>query len=385
MLVETATRPLRDRLATHALFLGNGLIFGTWAAALPRFKEARGLSAAELGVLLLMISLGAVGAMPVTGLLAARLGTARLSALAGLGGAVALWLPVLLPDGAALLASAILLGVMQGSMDVAMNSHASAVERAWGSPIMSSFHGFWSGGGLLGSAVAGLCAARGLDLLPSYILPGALVALLSIPALFLRRLDPRSGGGRLAVPGRAMLGVAALTGLCFAAEGAVSDWTGVYLRSDLHTGADVAASAFGAFSLAMVVARLTGDPVVRRFGPVRVAVIGSLLAAVGQILVLLASGPLLVDTGMVMIGGGLANVVPVVFSAAGRLEGPHGVAAAATTGYAGLIAAPPLLGGVAQRFGLPAALLVVLAGIAGLAVLAATSRGLRPPGPRRHS
>ena len=112
MTVQAAARPLRDRVATHALFLGNGLVFGSWAANLPRLKEAKGLSDADLGVLLLMVSVGAVAAMPGAGVSAARLGSSRLAALAGLGAAVAIWLPSLMPAGAALLAGAVLLGVM---------------------------------------------------------------------------------------------------------------------------------------------------------------------------------------------------------------------------------------------------------------------------------
>ena len=157
----------------------------------------------------------------------------------------------------------------------------------------------------------------------------------------------------------------------------MSDWTGVYVRIDLHAGADVAATAFGGFSLAMAAGRLTGDPLVRRFGAVQVAVAGAALAALGQTLVLFAPGPLVVDAGMVLIGGGLANLVPVAFSAAGRIEGPHGVAAAATSGYAGLLAAPPLLGGIAESLGLHAALTAVLAAIVALGVLAGLSRALR--------
>ncbi len=378
MTAMSATRPMRDRIATHILFLGNGLVFGTWAANLPRIKEAKALSDANLGVLLFLVSVGAVAAMPGTGILAARWGAARLSAMAGLCAGVAICLPSLIPTGPVLLASAALMGVMLGSMDVAMNAHASAVEIAWGKPIMSSFHAFWSLGGLAGSGLAGLCAALGLALVPSYIVPGVIVAACSVPALFLARLSPRGGGARLALPGRLVLGVSLMTGLCFAVEGGAAEWTGVYLRIDLHTGEDVAATAFGAFSLAMAAGRLTGDAVVRRFGAMQVAVVGCLVAAVGQGLVLLASGPLLVSAGMALIGAGMANVVPVAFSAAGRLQGPQGVAAAATTGYAGLLVAPPLLGGVAEYFGLPAALAVVLASLLVLAAMSATLRGLKP-------
>ena len=270
-----------DRAATTALFLCNGFAFGIWAGTLPRLKEAQHLSDADLGILLFLVSIGAVAAMPFTTWLAMRVGPARVAAAAGLGAACALTLPALAPSWAALLGSGALLGVLLGTMDVAMNGHASAVEKARGAAIMSSFHAGWSLGGLAGSAVAGALAAYGAGLAQSYALPCFLVAALALPGLTLRDSLPRAAGGKLALPGRAMIAVAALCGLCFVAEGAVADWSGIYLRAVLDTDAAWAAAAYGFFSLAMAAGRLGGDAVVRRLGPSAVVRLGGGLAAGG--------------------------------------------------------------------------------------------------------
>lgn len=378
MPIQTAQRDVWLRAATHAAFLSNGLGFGIWIANLPRLKDALALDAADLGILLFLVSIGAVAAMPLAGWLSLRGDPARLAALCGLGGAVLLCLPVLAPGWAAVLIAGATLGLFLGGMDVAMNSAASAVETQWGRPLMSSFHAGWSGGGLAGAGLAGALASAGAGLAASYILPGLLVAALAVPSLTVRTPAAHRGGGGFALPSRKLLAVVALAGIAFGAEGGVADWSGIYLKTELGTDAAWAASAFGSYSLAMATGRLTGDWLVRLFGARLVAGGGGALAAFGLAIVLAAPGVLLADAGLVLIGLGLANIVPVVFSAAGRLQGAAGVAMASTAGYAGFMATPPVLGFAAQAFGLRAALMLVLAGIAGLAVLGWRSAGLRP-------
>jgi MFS family permease len=370
MNVLTTTRNPWDRAATSATFLANGLAFGVWAGNLPRLKDALHLSDAAVGVMLFALSVGAVSAMPLSGWLAARIGAARLASIAGLCAACVLMLPSVAPGWLALLASAAALGMLLGTMDVAMNGHASAVETAWGAPIMSSFHAGWSLGGLGGSAVAGVLADAGVGLWAAYALPCTLVAALALPGLLLRHAKDRQAGGKLALPGRAIMAVAALAGLCFMAEGAVADWSGIYLRNVVGTNAAWAAAAYGFYSMAMAAGRLGGDAVVRRMGPLAIVRGGGALAVLGLTLMLAVPNPVVADAAMVLIGLGLSNIVPVVFSAAGRLQGTAGVAMAATTGYAGFMASPPVIGEVAELAGLRVALLLILAGVAALALLA---------------
>jgi len=301
--------------------------------------------------------------------LAARFGPARLAAAAGLTLAVALCLPNLLPAGPLLLAAGAVLGIAIGTMDVAMNGHAVVVEAGWGAPIMSSFHAGWSLGGLGGAAAASALAATGVDLFWSYAIPAAPVAVISLLGFGLRDLPQAGAGGRLALPGRTMLGVAAVAALCFLAEGAMADWSGVYLRTVLQTDVAWAATAYGCYAMAMAAGRLTGDVLVRRLGAGRVVRLGGCVAMLGLALVLLAHGAITADAGMVTIGLGLSNIVPVAFSAAGRLQGTVGIAMVASTGYAGFMLGPPVIGATADAVGLRLALLLVLAALLGMTAL----------------
>lgn len=361
---------LRAHAAMTAVFLSNGFAWGTWVGNLPRLKEGMGLSATELGVILFAISTGALVSMVVAGRVAPRLGVARVSGVAGLLVAVCLPLPALVPGGTAVLSIAVLLGIVNGAMDVCMNARASQVERASGAAIMSSFHAGWSVGGLFGSGLAGLLVAGGWSLRAALMFPSVAVAVLAAAAFLLgdEPAAPRRRSG-FVWPNRAMAALCAVTCLCFSAEGAVADWSGVYLRTVLSAPQAWAASVYAWFALAMAFGRLCGDAVVRRLGSAAVVRLGSVLGVAGLALALVAPTPIIAACGFATVGLGLANVVPVMFSAAGRARGTVGIAMVATTGYAGLMAAPPFLGKVADTAGLPVALWLVVIGMAGVALL----------------
>jgi sugar phosphate permease len=208
-----------------------------------------------------------------------------------------------------------------------------------------------------------------VDLAWSFALPAGVVLLLSLPGFGLRAAGPVAAGGKFALPGRAMVRIAAVAALCYVAEGAVADWSGVYLRTELGTDAARAASAYGFFALAMAAGRVGGDAVVRRAGARAVVRYGGGLAAVGFALLLAVPDPTVADASLAMIGLGLSNVVPLAFSAAGRLAGTSGIAMASTSGYAGFMASPPVIGAVADVLGLRLALLLVLAGVIAIASL----------------
>ena len=165
-----------------AVFVGNGVAFGAWAASIPRVREASGLTDGALGLLLLCVSLGAVAAMQLAGRYAGRIGTARACSLAAPLLAVALPGPALAPSWPWLLASGLALGLGLGLLDVCMNAHAAWLERRRGRPIMSSFHAGWSLGQLVGAAGAGALAAAGLGVVPGLAIPGAAVALWDLDA-----------------------------------------------------------------------------------------------------------------------------------------------------------------------------------------------------------
>ena len=357
-----------------AVFTSNGLAFGTWAANIPRLRELAALTDAQLGLLLLAVSLGAVLAMPIAGSYGERLGTGRMCALSGAALAVAGPLPALSAGSGPLLlgASAVLLGLSLGVLDVAMNARAAALERGWNAPIMSSMHAGWSGGQLAGAALAGVLAALGTPLPAAAALPGPAVLVLAalavrvpVPRMPVPRMPVADDAPRFALPSRAMLGLCALTGLAFSIEGAVADWSGVYLRADLGASPALASSSLGAFAFVMVLCRLVGDVAVGRLGRKAVVRGGGLLAAAGLAGAVASTDVAAASACFALVGVGVANTVPVLFSAAGA-RGAAGVAMVATVGYGAVMAAPPLMGFVADALGLRAALL--LAACAGLSV-----------------
>ncbi len=365
----------RARLGVAAVFFANGCGLGSWVPHIPDVKLWHGLSDAVLGLALLALAAGAVAALPVAGALVARFGSRPVTRAAALLFCAALPLPLLAPDFPALLAALALLGVGTGSVDVAMNAHAVLVEARYGRPIMSSFHGMFSLGGLAGAALAGGAMQAGLPPTAHLVLAAAILGMAVLtawPAL-LPTAPAASDGPLFALPRGRLIGLGAVAVIGLMAEGAMGDWSAVYLRMDLGATAGTAALGFAAFSLAMALGRLTGDRVVGRFGPSGVLVSGALIGGGTLAVALLAGHPAVAVLGFAGMGIGLANVIPIVFSAAGRLPGLApgiGIAGVSTAGYFGFLAGPPLIGLVAEASGLAVALGLVAA-VVGLMALCA--------------
>ena len=367
-----------QRLGTLSVFLANGLGIGAWAAAIPRIKADLALSDAGLSFALLAFAAGGIVAMPLTGLVAHRLRSGPASIVAGFAFAAAIAAIGFTRSLESLSAIACLAGMTSGVMDVAMNANASDVERRSGRPLMSSFHAAFSLGGASGAVLGGWLGERGtaLGLLGPAVLSSLLVAI-AVP--FLMREGHGFHGAGFAAPSRRLLPLAALTFVLMATEGSVGDWSGTYLaRSGVAVGAT--AAGYAAFSLLMITGRLVGDGIVGAAGPRATIGLGALIAAAG--LAISAAWPGLAGgvLGFGLVGAGLANAVPVLFSVAGRV-GPSpavGVASAATAGYAGLLIGPVVIGAIASAVGLRSTI-VMLAGVALLAAAFASSKagGLR--------
>ncbi|MBE7213133.1 MAG: MFS transporter [Gluconacetobacter diazotrophicus] len=302
--------------------------------------------------------------------------------------AFALALPALAPNLLVLVACALLFGAVSGFLDVSMNGHASEVERRWGAAIMSSFHGAFSLGGLTGATLGGLIATAGAGPVGQLATAGVLVGILAVASSFGlgagSRSEPHEAG--LAWPERAAWALCAIALFCLMVEGAMADWTAVYLVTVVKVSAGAAASGYAAFSVAMTAGRLTGDAVVRKLGPRLVIAAGGAVAALGLVASVAVPSFVPATVGFALVGIGLANVAPTVFSAAGRFgKTPSaGMAMVVSLGYAGFISGPPLIGGIASVFSLRVALgflAVIAAGVAvtGLQMRAAAPRSSRPP------
>ena len=370
---RTVATPWPQRLATLGIFVANGMGIGCWAAAIPRVKADLALSDGTLSVALLAFAAGAIIAMPLMGLFSNRLRSGPASVIAGLGFAAALAALGFAGSLETLSAATFLAGATHGAADVAMNANASDLERRWGRPIMSSFHAGFSLGGAAGAVLGGWLGELGTvwGLLGPALLASLLVA---VAAPFLAHEGGGFGGAAFAAPSRRLLPLAALAFVSMSTEGAVGDWSGTYLaRSGVAPSAAVA--AYAAFSLLMVTGRIVGDRIVAAAGTRTTVGLGALVAAAG--LAISAASPGLMGgvVGFALVGAGLANVVPVIFSVAGR-TGPSsavGIASAATSGYAGLLIGPVVIGAVASAANLRSAI-VMLAAVALIAAAFASSR-----------
>jgi MFS family permease len=366
----------RARLSVSILFFVNGAVLASWLPHIPAVKARLTSGDGQLGLVLLAMAAGAVVALPTAGWLIGRAGSRVMSAVAALALCLAMPLPVLSPSLPALVAALALLGACNGLLDVSMNAQAAVVEQRIGRPIMSSFHALFSLGGVAGALLAGGAMSVGMSDV-AHVGAAALGALaavaVALPSLVPARPGPTQPGPALARPSRVLLtlGVLALLGLL--AEGAMADWSAVYLHDTLGASPAVAAVGFAAFSLAMAVGRFAGDALVGRVGPRRVLRACSAVAALGLAGALLLGHPAAGVVGCALVGFGIANVIPVLFSAAARVpavEPGRALAAVATTGYLGFLAGPPLIGVVAEATGLAVGLGLVAAACAFIAMRA---------------
>ncbi|WP_224367602.1 MFS transporter [Hyalangium versicolor] len=372
--------PSAARVGVSAIFFINGFAFASWVPHIPTVQARLGLSASQLGLALLGVAVGALVAMPVTGALVARWGSRAVTLVSSLLFCPMVALPVRAPSLVWLSLLLVAFGAINGAMDVAMNAHAVTVERKLGRTIMSSFHGLFSLGGLTGSGAAMLLISLGLSPELHMACAGALgllVVLASARTLLPPSADEGGSAHTFALPRGPVLWLGLLSFFVLMAEGAMADWSAVYLRNSLNSAAGLAGAGYAVFSLAMSTGRLTGDRLVTALGPERLVRVGAALAAGGLGGALLLHHPVAALIGFGCVGLGLSNLVPVLFSAAGRVRGSSAgvaIAAVSTTGYGGFLVGPPLVGFLADHTSLSGALAML---VPALVLVAANGRLVR--------
>jgi MFS family permease len=356
----------RSRIAVTAAFVTHGAAAGSWAARVPWAQDRLGLSPGVLGLALLMPAVGSVTALPISGRLVARRGSRAATRIGLLGLCATVGLLVAVPRLPWLICALFCYGVAGGLTDVAMNANGVAVEARRGRPTMSGLHACWSLGLLLGGAVGGGVARAGIGA-PTHLGVSA-VALMIVGAVTTRRLlDSGSTdveAAHFARPSRDVLLLGVLCAAAMFAEGAANEWSAVYAHRVDRVDPGTAASAFTAFALAMVAGRLVGDRVTAAFGRVRVLRVAGVLGAGGGAVVATVHRLPATAAGLALLGLGLAVAVPLAFGAAGHHGGDragHTIAAVATMGYVGWLAAPAVVGGVAQATSLPVSFGIVAA------------------------
>jgi fucose permease len=374
-----------ERVSIAVMFFVNGTLFSTWVSRIPDVRESLGLSEARLGVALLSMGVGTIFALPLTSTLIARYGSHRVVAPSALACCIAVPLAGRAPTFLALVAALTAFGAAMGAMDVSMNAQASLRERKAARSIMSSFHGLWSLGGLVGASLGGVIATLAWRPHVHFLAVCAglaLVVLAARPAL-LRDGPAAEGTSPLAWPSRAVLAIG-LVGACGSVvEGGIADWSGVYLRDALGATAGLAAGGYAAFSVAMMAGRFTGDRLIDRFGRRALLRLGSAVTAIAVATALIVGDAHVAVGAFLFAGLGMSTVFPIAFSAAGGLRGTtpgQAIAGVATMAYGGGLVGPPFIGFAATATSLPMALgllvvmCVVIALLTGKAIPNAVER-----------
>lgn len=365
------------------LFLVNGLVFGAWATNIPFVKARFGLGEAEVGTVLLAVAAGAVACMTICGIATRYLGSRGLSMASALMFAVALPLVFLTASQPALYAAAVLLGAGTGAMDVTMNQQASLLEAQRGRAVMSGLHGGFSIGALGGALLTYGAGLAGISPLGEALWLLAAVAagsVLLFPHLLPDQPEPKPAQEETR-PRGGMFGHAALWAmgllsfLTMMSEGGIMDWSTLYVLEYSDAAASQAPLGFAAYTALMIAARLTGDRMVMRLGARAVMLLSGVLVALGTGLALSSGVFALQLAGFAITGFGIANLIPVIFSAAARLPGlpkGAGITFVSVTGYSGFLIGPVLISGAAELWGLDRALAVIV--LAGLVLAAAARR-----------
>lgn len=354
--------------AIALLFLCNGFLFGSWAARIPEVKTVFQLSEQDLGFVLLALAIGSLCIMPFMARIGVRLGAGKTTVLLAVFFNLVLPLPLLMTSPFSLVVILFLMGLGMGGMDIAINTSAAIIEEKEGVRIMSAFHGFWSSGAMMGAGIGSLTYGAGI----SYVLYMAVASSFFLFLIFIQRTiyfsiedANASEEPAFALPGKNLFVLALVALLVFLAEGAIADWSSLYMKENLHTDISYAGLGYSAFAFAMAIGRFFGDGITRSLGPSKILIGGNVLVTLSLGALLILANPLLAILGFALVGFGFSSVVPVIFSEAAKTPGMSTVgnmAAIGSVGYFGFLVGPPLIGFVADTFSLPQALGILAVG-----------------------
>jgi predicted MFS family arabinose efflux permease len=353
-------------IALRTQFFVLGVMFATWGVHVPTVKAYYGLGEQALALAMLAGGVGALLALAQAGRVVGRFGPAAVAATMGVLCCASVASLLALPFYAALLVVMLAFGITGSLLDVSVNVEATEIERLSGRPLMSGFHGMFSLGGMAGAGLGSVAPALGLTAQGHLFLAtglGALAVLVASRAML--PVEPGAADEKrpLSIPRGPLLLLGVLASMGLIAEGAIYDWSVLFMNQERASEASTSALAFASFSGAMAVGRFGGDWVRARMPPTRLMRASGVLAAAGMVLALAVDSPVVALVGFAFVGLGLSNVVPVLFSAAAQVPGvapAHGIAAVSGVGYLGMMAGPPLIGLIAEHSSLTIGLLVVV-------------------------
>ncbi len=344
----------------------NSLLFGSWVTRIPDVKENLSLNDAELGTALLGLPIGSISGMLVTGWLIKKIGVGRLTVLSTLVFSILMIFPVSAGNFTLLMVALIFQGLSTAIMDIAMNDSASYLEKRDKVRIMSTCHGFWSLGGMIGAAAGSFIA--GIKFPAEYHMMAMVVLMILLLISIKSKIGPlrndEDQGVVFAIPSRSLVLLSCIAFCILLNEGAIADWSALYFKYTLLSNEYITGLGYAGFSFAMALGRFSGDSVIPIFGDRKILILGGLISTISLALALLAQNQYIALFGFFMTGLGFSCIVPILFRRAAKTPGLSSgasIAAVTTLGYTGFLIGPPFIGYIAHHFSLTIGLSIVVA------------------------
>lgn len=348
----------QQAVAVGLVFMTISTLFGSWVTRIPDIKTMLNFDEGTLGLSLLGMSIGALLMMPFSAWVMSKFGTGKTMFIGVIVATFTMALPAFATSFWSLVALLFLAGLLHGLTDVAMNAAAAAIEQTQKIRILSTCHGMFSLGGMLGAVLGSYLAGLGVSV--QMHLMSVSIFMIVVVLLFSKTLlnveDVETEEGKLFVlPSGALIGLAIVGFVIMMGEGAVADWSAIYIRDYLNGSAAIAGLGFAGFSLTMAIGRFTGDSIIPKYGSKAIIQFGSILGAIGLAAVIFIPNIYVAIAGFTIIGLGFSCVVPILFSAAAKVPGVvpgTGIAAVTTSGIFGFLIGPPSIGMIANQFSL---------------------------------
>ncbi|MEJ1238113.1 MFS transporter [Chryseolinea sp. T2] len=344
---------LSRRVGVSVFFILHGLCFASWASRIPTIQEQLQLNEAALGTILFALPVGFFVSLPFSGWLIARLHSKKVVLLSSTCYSLSLIGIGVATTGVQIAVSLLLFGFFANMLNISMNTQAVAIEQAYGKRLLASFHGLWSLAGFAGAATGAWMISHNIDPFWHFVC----IACVFVPGLAFatRFLSPgdrttKEKQSLLALPDKSLLGLGLIAFCSMMVEGAMFDWSGVYMSKVVQATRDHAAMGYSAFMIAMTTMRFMADAIAARFGLRRTLQLSGSLATTGLLLAVVSPqfAPALI--AFALVGMGVSAVVPMVYSAAGQstnMAPGIAITAVSSLGFMGFLIGPPSIGFIA--------------------------------------
>jgi MFS family permease len=352
------SNPQRIRIAVSLFFFCQGLAFSSWASRIPMIMDKLHLSEAQLGTILLMLPIGQLITMPISGKLVTTYGSAKVMRIVAIIYALILcsigFANNIYQLGAILLS----FGIVGNMCNIAVNTQGVAAEKMYKRSIMSSFHGAWSIAGFTGALIGLLTMNLGIDTHIHFLIIFCLIVIntwINYPHLIPGKGDPQHRSSFFTKPESSMIQLGIIGFFSMATEGAMFDWSGVYFKDIVRAPENLIIIGYASFMVTMAIGRFIGDWVISRIGRKNTLQISGILMFTGMILSVVFPDFWVCTAAFMLVGIGVACNVPTVYSLAGQNKKiPSGVALAmvSSISYLGFLMGPPMIGYIAEIFNL---------------------------------